>query len=429
MHSLRGFRLWDEPRQSATPYWLKISFLITQLRSRRRAAWLQSWDALQKFAFSIPHAGKPRQSDPKRRECAGSTESTMLIGHPVFWILVVAVMAPLLAEIPTPFKVPVVVLEIVLGIVIGPHVFNLVHFEGFVETMFDFGMAATLFTGGMELDFADIKGRPMLLAAGGWAISVLLSVTIVSLLHAIPHVRTPLVVAMAMCTTGLGVVAPGFRDSGLLETAFGRFILAAGTLGEVGPILAMSLLLSQQYNIWQEGAFLLVFLAVIAAAFAIGIGVRPPKALEILGRHMNKSTQLPVRICLFMLAGLLVLAQKFGFENFTGALAAGMIVGTATRSERGSVLREKMETITFGWFYPFFFVGAGIQFDLGALGHNLPTMLLVPAFAVLFLVIRGLPALLYRGKLDTVQLLPLRTLVGSAITYHHCGYYPNWSKG
>ncbi len=330
----------------------------------------------------------------------------MLIGHPVFWILAVAVLAPLLAEIPAPFKVPVVVLEILLGIVIGPHVLNLVHFEGFVETMFDFGMAATLFTGGIELDFADIKGRPMFLAAGGWTLSVLLSVTLVSLLHAIPHMRMPLVVAVAMCTTGLGVVAPGFRDSGLLDTAFGRFILAAGTLGEVGPIIAMSLLLSQRFSVWQEGAFLLVFLAVIAAAFAIGISARPPKALEILGRHMNRSTQLPVRISLFMLAGLLVLAQEFGFENFTGAFAAGMILGTATRSERGSALREKMETISFGWFYPFFFVGAGIQFDLGSLEHNLPTMLLVPTFAVLFLVVRGIPALLYRGKLHTAQLLP-----------------------
>jgi Kef-type K+ transport system membrane component KefB len=331
----------------------------------------------------------------------------MLIGHPVFWILAVAVLAPLLAEIPTPFKVPVVVLEVLLGIVIGPHVLDLVHFDGFVETMFDLGMAATLFMGGMELDFADIKGRPIVLAVGGWTVSVLLSVTIVSLLHAIPHVRTPLVLAMAMCTTGLGVVAPGFRDSGLLRTAFGRFVLAAGTLGEVGPIIAMSLLLSQQYSIWQEGVFLLIFLVVIVAAIAIGVGARPPKVLEILGRHMNRSTQLPVRISLFMLAGLLVLAQQFGFENFTGAFAAGIILGTATRSERGSALREKMQTLMFGWFYPFFFVGAGIQFDLGALEHNLPTMLLVPIFAVLFLVVRGLPVLLYRGSVETAQLLPI----------------------
>ena len=330
----------------------------------------------------------------------------MLIGHPVFWILAVAVLAPLLAEIPTPFRVPIVVLEVLLGVVIGPHVLNLVSFDGFVATMFDFGMAASLFMGGMELDFADIKGRPILLAAGGWTLSILLSVTIIGLLHAIPHMHTPWVVAIALCTTGLGVVAPGFRDSGLLETAFGRFVLAAGTLGEVGPIVAMSLFLSEQYTAWQEGVLLLIFLVIIAAALAIGVGARPPKALEILRRHMNKSTQLPVRISLFVLTGLLVLAQTFGFENFTGAFAAGTILGASTRGERGGVLREKMGTLSFGWFYPFFFVGAGIQFDLGALGHDLPTMLLVPAIAVLFLVVRGIPALLYRGSVDAAHVLP-----------------------
>jgi Kef-type K+ transport system membrane component KefB len=328
----------------------------------------------------------------------------MRVGHPVFWILAAAVLAPLLAEIPTRFKVPVVVLEVLLGIAIGPHVLKLVQFDGFVETMFAFGMAATLFMGGMELDFADIRGRPMFLAAGGWTLSVLLSVVIISVLHAIPDVRTPFMVVLAMCTTGLGVVAPGFRDSGHLGTAFGRFVLAAGTLGEVGPITAMSLLLSREYSIWQEGAFLCVFLVIIAAALAVGVGARPPRVLEMLSRHMNKTTQLPVRISVFLLAALLVLAQKFGFENFTGAFAAGLIVATVTRGERGSVLRDKMETLSFGWFYPFFFVGAGIQFDLGALMHNLSALLLVPAFAVLFLIIRGIPALLYRGQMDKSQL-------------------------
>jgi Kef-type K+ transport system membrane component KefB len=330
----------------------------------------------------------------------------MLIGHPVFWIFAAAVLAPLLNEIPTRFKVPVVVFEVLLGMVIGPHGLDVIQFDGFVETMFAFGMAATLFMGGLELDFSDIRGRPMVLAVGGWTLSVLLSVAIVSVLHALPDLHTPLLVALAMCTTGLGVVAPGFRDSGQLGTPFGRFVLAAGTLGEVGPIIAMSLLLSQHYSAWQEGAFLLVFLLIIAAALVIGIGARPPKALEILGRHMNRSTQLPVRIAVFTLAALLLLGQKFGFENFTGAFAAGMIVGTATRGAPGSVLREKMETLSFAWFYPFFFVGTGIQFDIGALAHNLPTMLLVPAFAGMFLIIRGIPVLLYRNQLDRAQLLP-----------------------
>src|SRR5208283_4140948 len=175
----------------------------------------------------------------------------MLVGHPVFWIMAAAVLAPLLAEIPVRLKMPVVVIEVVLGILIGPHVLNLVQFDGFVVTMFALGMATTLFMAGMELDFNEIKGRPLWLAAGGWIASVLLGITIVGLLHVIPRVDAPLMVTLALCTTGLGVLVPVFRDSGLLETMFGRLVIAAGTLGEVGPIIGMSLLLSQRYSTWQ----------------------------------------------------------------------------------------------------------------------------------------------------------------------------------
>lgn len=91
----------------------------------------------------------------------------MLTGHLVFWLTVAAVAAPLLARIPLGFKVPVVVLEVVLGIVIGPHLLGLVRFEGILPLMFTIGMAATLFMAGLELELGAIKGRPLSLAVRG----------------------------------------------------------------------------------------------------------------------------------------------------------------------------------------------------------------------------------------------------------------------
>lgn len=330
----------------------------------------------------------------------------MLVGHPIFWILAAAVVAPLLAEIPLGFNLPTVVIEVVLGIVIGPHALKLVQFDGFVVVMFTLGMAMTLFMAGMELDFSTIKGRPLSLAVGGWAVSVLLGISIVGLLHAIPQVHAPLMVTLALCTTGLGILVPVFRDSGQLDSAFGRLFMAAGTLGEVGPIIGMSLLLSQQYSTWQEIGFLLAFLAIVGVVIMVGLDARPPKVLALLSRHMHKSTQLPVRISLLMLGALLLLAEQFGFESIFGAFAAGMTLGQATRGEHGKALRERIEAVSFGWFYPFFFVGTGVKFDITALGRDLTTMLLVPTFAVLFLVIRGIPVVLYRGNIAAAQRLP-----------------------
>lgn len=298
------------------------------------------------------------------------------------------------------------VLEVLLGILIGPHALGLVPFDGFVATMFTFGMGATLFMAGVELEFDAIKGRPLSLAVVGWSISVLLGIAIVGLLHVIPQVHAPLMVTLALCTTGLGVLLPVFRDSGQLGTAFGRLITAAATLGEVGPIVAMSLLLSQGYSTWQETGFLLVFLAILATAIAVGLGARPPRVLAFLGRQMHASTQLPVRLSLLILAALFVLSEEFGFEGIFGAFAAGMIVGQATGGEGGKALRAKLDAVCFGWFYPFFFVGTGVKFDVAALTRDLTTMLLVPTFVALLLVVRGGPVFLYRNAIARAQLVP-----------------------
>ena len=198
----------------------------------------------------------------------------MIVGHPVFWVMLAAVVAPLLAALPTRLKLPVVVLEVVLGILIGPHMLRLVEFDGFVATMFPYAMATTLFMAGMELDFAKIRGRPLQLAFAGWGVSLLLGVLVVAFMHAIPRVDAPLIVVLALCTTGLGVLIPVFGDAGHLDTAFGRLFMAAGTVGEVGPVIAMSLLLSSQYTTWQEFGFLFVFLAIVASVMAAGLGAR-----------------------------------------------------------------------------------------------------------------------------------------------------------
>ncbi|MDS4069776.1 MAG: cation:proton antiporter [Candidatus Competibacter sp.] len=330
----------------------------------------------------------------------------MLMGHPVFWLLLVAVTAPLLAEIPIGFRVPVAVFEVVLGIVIGPQGLGLVPFEGFIASMFAFGMAASLFMAGMELDFERIRGRPLSLALGGWILSVGLGLAAAGLLYALPVVHAPFMVAFALTTTALGTLLPVLRDSGQIGTPFGRLFLAAGTVGEVGPIVAISLALSREYGTWQELGLLLAFLAVVFLAAAIGLGVRPPRVLALLDRTMKSSTQLPVRVALLILAAFFVLSEDFGLENILGAFAAGMVVGLATRGEAGAPLREKIDAVCFGWFMPFFFVGMGVKFNLDALARSATTLLLVPVFAALFLLARGLPVLLYRHDLARGERLP-----------------------
>jgi hypothetical protein len=93
--------------------------------------------------------------------------------------------------------------------------------------MFTYAMATTLFMAGIEPDFGEIKGRPLLLAVGGWGVSVLLGVIVVGVFRVVSHVEAPMMVTLALCTTGLGALIPIFRDSGQLQTKFGRPMIAA----------------------------------------------------------------------------------------------------------------------------------------------------------------------------------------------------------
>jgi Kef-type K+ transport system membrane component KefB len=309
----------------------------------------------------------------------------------------------------------VVVFEVLLGILIGPHVLGLVKFEGFMASMYAFGMAATLFMAGMELDFKHIKGTPLWLALRGWGASLLLGAAASTVVYATPLARAPLMLTLALCTTALGTLLPLLRDSGQLDSRFGRLFLAAGTVGEVGPIVAMSLLLSQEYTSWQEFGFLLLFLGLVIASAAAGMGLRPTPVVNLLKRTMHASTQLPVRLVLLIMAGYFVLTEEFGFENILGAFAAGMVVGLATKGHEAKPVRHKIDAVFFGWFIPFFFVGTGVKLHLSAITHDLLTALLVPAFLLTLLAVRGLPVLLYGTHLARGERLPfaLYSSVGS----------------
>jgi len=335
------------------------------------------------------------------------------------------VVGRLLAQTRAGSRVPVVVIEVLLGVLIGPHVLHLIEYDSFLSTMRSVGMVAVMFMAGMEIDFERIRGRPLSLGVRGWIASLVLAVLVVAVLHVVPDVQAPMMVVIAMTTTGLGTLLPILRDSGQLEAPFGRMLLAAGTFGEVGPIVAVSLVLSERYSTWQEFLFLLTFLGLVALAAAIGVGVRPPKVISLLSRTMQASTQLPVRIALLILGGLVLIANVFGFEAVFGAFAAGMIVGLATRGPDGEPFRVKIDAVCFGWFAPFFYVGTGIAFDVVALARDITTMLL-PVFLALFLLVRGLPVFLYRRDLAKPELLPFAlsaavTSLGLVVVIAHVG--------
>jgi Kef-type K+ transport system membrane component KefB len=315
-----------------------------------------------------------------------------------FAIVVVAALAAVtVALVPSRFTPPVVVVELLLGIVVGPEVLGLAHTDDFIEFFSNLGLGMLFFFAGYEIDFARIKGRPLRLGALGWLLSVALAYGIGGALAAAGVVLSFLYTGSAMATTAIGTLIPILRDSGELKTKFGTYLLAAGGAGEFGPILLVTLSLSAKQPL-HEAAILIAFvaLALLLALVSVRLAWRGWAALE---RTFEASSQLAVRITVVLVFGLVLLAGELGLDVLLGGFVAGMITRLALRGRELRVFESKLTAVGFGFFVPFFFVTSGIEFDLSALG-SVGALLKLLLFFALFLVVRGTPALLlYRGVL------------------------------
>jgi Kef-type K+ transport system membrane component KefB len=315
-----------------------------------------------------------------------------------FAIVVVAAIAALtVAVVPKRYAPPVVVLELLLGIVIGQHVLGLARSDSFIEFFSNLGLGMLFFFAGYEIDFNRIKGTPMKLGAWGWLLSVALAYGIGGLLAMAGVVLSFLYTGSAMATTAIGTLIPILRDSGELKTRFGTYLLAAGGAGEFGPILLVTLVLSTE-NPLHESAILLAFVG-LALVLALGSMRWAWRGWPMLERTFEASSQLAVRLTVVLVFGLVFLASKLGLDLLLGGFVAGMIVRLALQGHELQVFESKLTAVGFGFFVPFFFVVSGIEFDLAALG-SAGAIAKLAMFFVLFLVVRGAPALLlYRGVL------------------------------
>ncbi|WP_444962649.1 cation:proton antiporter [Nocardiopsis sp. M1B1] len=332
-------------------------------------------------------------------------------------ILVAAFLAPLVTDRLAAFVViPSVVLEIVFGIVLGPSLLGLVRETETVAMLADLGLALLMFMAGYEVDFARIRGRPLRRAALAWLCSVALGLGAGWALFGAS--QTALVVGLALITTALGTVLPILRDSGGLEGAFGARFMASGTMGEFGPIVLITLLLSG-YRPLEATLLLVGFLAL--AGLAAWRATRPPseRLTRLIRATLGSSTQVAVRLCILVIVLFVWLAASLRLDALLGAFAAGIIVRLMfTTNHPGAVERveSKMDAVGFGFLIPVFFVVTGVRFDLSALLADPVALLLVPLLLAAFLVVRGGPEyLLSRGDVPERQRLPLVLFSATAL--------------
>jgi len=330
-------------------------------------------------------------------------------------VAAVAAAAPFLADLTPRILVPIVILEIVLGIAIGPEVLDLADPGGLVEALSTFGLAFLFFLAGLEIEFERLAGRPAKLGAAGWAVSLVLGIAIAAALWAIGAVDAPVLVGLALTTTTLGTLMPILRDAGVLGERFGSYVVGAGAVGELGPIVAVSLILAYEAGEVWRSALLVVFGAIAVLAVLAAIRVRPARIVRLVEQTMHSSGQFAIRLSLLVIVTLVVLAADLGLDIVLGAFTAGIVVGFVTRGTDSRAFEAKLDAIGYGFLIPIFFIHTGMTFDVDALGEP-ETLAMLVGFALLLLVVRGLPAwLLYRRDLPATRRRPLALLSAAGL--------------
>lgn len=310
-------------------------------------------------------------------------------------IALLAVAAPLAARfLDRVVKVPIVVFEIVLGILLGPSLLGWIQSSQFTDTLADFGLAMLFFVAGNEIDFAVIRGRPANRAALGWVISLAAGVGAGLLLAPAPEAAV--IIGVALCSTALGTLLPILRDAGESRSRLGVAVTAMGAAGEFGPLVAISLFFSGR-ELGPATAVLLGFVLLTGLAIFLASRARHSLLHSQVTNTLHTSGQFAVRSIMLILSVLVVLSMVLGLDMLLGAFAAGVLwkVAMAQAPERDRhVIEMKIDAIAFGFLVPVFFINTGIDFDLRALTGNPAALALVPLFLVLLLIIRGLPSLL-----------------------------------
>lgn len=304
-------------------------------------------------------------------------------------IPLLAVAAPLLARgVRRIVRVPIIVFELLLGILVGPAVLGWVEPGELLEKLSDFGLAALFFVAGSEIDFRAVSGKPLARASLGWALSVILGI---GLGFFFAPGEGMVVIGIALSSTALGTLMPILRDAGEMDTPFGKTISVVGAVGEFLPLIAISIFLSTRATPLAT-AVLLAF--VVLAGLTVLAAHRLPhgRLHRFVRATLHTSDQFGVRFVVLLIAALVGLSVMLDLDMLLGAFVAGAvwrIIMARAPQKDAEAIDSKIEAIAFGFLVPIFFLYTGVTFDVEALLTSPAALGLVPVFLLALLVIRG----------------------------------------
>ena len=285
-------------------------------------------------------------------------------------VTLIALAAPLCLGFVPRLRMPAVVLEIVAGVVVGPSVLGWVEADLAVSIVAVLGLAFLLFLAGLEIDLARLRGCVLRLALVGYAVTLVLGLVVGGGLDGLGWVGSPVLIAVALSATSLGLVVPVLKDAGRLDGTLGQTVVAAASVADFAAIVLLSLFFStSESGTGTRVALLLLFAALVAVTAVAALAVARSMSLSaVVTRLQDTTAEIRVRAAVLLLVGFVALAARLGLETILGAFLAGAVVGLVDKDTSSHPhFRIKLEALGYGFLIPVFFVSSGLRLDLAGL--------------------------------------------------------------
>jgi CPA2 family monovalent cation:H+ antiporter-2 len=343
-------------------------------------------------------------------------------------ITALAAFVPLLASRLRRLRVPIVVGEILAGIIVGQSGLNLIEPSPALDFLATFGFTYLMFLSGLEVDFAALLAlrnrvnggwltNPLVLGLAVFVLTVAGGLVVALGLTRVGLIQNPLIMALILSTTSLGIVVPVLKERSLTGSQYGQSLLISALVADFVTLLLISVVVAViSHGLTFELLLVLLLLGAFATIARVGQLAAGDARLRRLVEELSHATaQIRVRGAFALMVAFIVLAEWLGTEIILGAFLAGAIISLLAGRE-GSELHMKMEAMGFGFFVPIFFIMVGVRFDLPALLSSPQALLLVPLLLGVAYVVKFLATLLYRLNFSWRETLAAGALLSSRLS-------------
>jgi Kef-type K+ transport system membrane component KefB/Trk K+ transport system NAD-binding subunit len=349
-------------------------------------------------------------------------------------LLIVVALAALVPFLTTQFRrihIPIVVGEIVVGMIIGRSGLNLIGEDPWLEMLSTLGFAYLMFLSGLEVDFDAVIRQtgqmagswrerlrsPILLALVGFALTLTVAFLFALALQAAGWVQDAVLMGLILSTTSLGLVVPVLKERGELRTPYGQTLLLASLTADFATMFLISIyVIFHTSGLTLEMLVILVLLGAFISVYRLlRAAQRHPPFERLFERVADAASHMPARAAFAIGLGFIALAEQIGVEAILGAFLGGALIALLSGADE-TELREKLDVMGYSFFIPLFFIMVGVRFDLGAILASGQTLLLAPILLVVAFLIKVIPSLLFRLAYDWRRTLGAGVLLSSRLS-------------